>query len=86
MTDSPVPKQASLVSGAGADWKIFNTAGSWPRQARAQLYGSNDMATGKPHALSMAAGLLVYPVYVIQVSLPLLLPAFLPAVFMQQPA
>lgn len=52
---------------SGADWSIFNTAGTWPRTARARLYGSNDMATGRPSLLSMACGLLMYPVYVAQV-------------------
>jgi len=52
---------------SGADWSIFNTAGTWPRRARACLYGSNDMATGRPSLMSMACGLLMYPVYVAQV-------------------
>lgn len=47
---------------------MFNASGTWPRRARAQLYGRNDMVTGKPNLLSMAAGLLIYPVYVVQVS------------------
>ena len=41
--------------------------GSWPRAARVQQYGLNDMATGRPSLVAMAAALLVYPVYVIQV-------------------
>ncbi len=52
---------------SGADWSIFNTAGTWPRRARARLYGSNDMATGRPSLMYMACGLLMYPVYVAQV-------------------
>ena len=64
-----------FLLGLGAGWKVFNTAGTWPRRARAQLYGMNDMATGKPNLLSMAAGLLIYPVYVVQVSYYTLLPA-----------
>jgi len=56
---------------SGADWSIFNAPGTWPRRARARLYGSNDMATGRPSLMSMAFGLLVYPVYVAQVQLQL---------------
>lgn len=56
-----------LLCVAGAAWSIFNTAGTWPRRARQQLYGSNDMDTGRPNLWSMALGLLVYPVYVVQV-------------------
>ncbi|DBA96365.1 TPA: hypothetical protein ACH3X3_002538 [Trebouxia sp. C0006] len=59
-------RQALQLIDQGADWSIFNTAGTWPRRARARLYGSNDMATGRPSLLSMACGLLMYPVYVAQ--------------------
>ena len=58
----------SNVYGSGADWSIFNHASSWQRQEVAQLYGCNDMTTGRPSFLKMVGGLLVYPLYVIQVS------------------
>ena len=33
---------------AGADWSIFNPPASWRRREVAQLYGDNDMQTGRP--------------------------------------
>ncbi|DBA92222.1 TPA: hypothetical protein ACH3X1_015929 [Trebouxia sp. C0004] len=35
----------------------------------AQLYGNNDMQTGRPSFLKMVGALLIYPLYVVQVSL-----------------
>lgn len=52
---------------AGASWSIFNTHSSWPRPVRAQLYGRNDMATGRPSFLYMAFTMLTYPIWLIQV-------------------
>ena len=54
---------------AGADWSIFNPPASWLRREVAQLYGNNDMQTGRPIFLKMAGALLIYPLYVVQVSL-----------------
>ena len=40
---------------------------SWPRQARAVLYGHNDMATGRPSFFYMAFTMLTYPIWLVQV-------------------
>ncbi len=58
------------IRGAGADWSIFNPASSWQRREVAQLYGCNDMGTGRPNFLYMAGEWLTYPVYVVQVCVP----------------
>ena len=59
--------RALQQSVAGADWSILNPVSSWPRQIRATLYGRNDMNAGKPNLFVMAAQLLAYPLYLIQV-------------------
>ena len=51
----------------GAPWSILNPAASWNRAVVAQLYGYNDMSTGRPRFLAMVGGLLAYPLYVLQV-------------------
>ena len=52
---------------AGGDWSTFNTLSSWPRRDRASLYGSNDVAAGRPDLLRMVAAYLCRPIYVVQV-------------------
>lgn len=58
-----------LPCTAGADWSIFNPPASWQRREIAQLYGNNDMQTGRPNFPKMVGALLIYPLYVVQVSL-----------------
>ncbi len=58
-----------LRCAAGADWSIFNPPASWQRREVAQLYGNNDMQTGRPKFSKMVGALLIYPLYVVQVSL-----------------
>ncbi len=58
-----------LRCAAGADWSIFNPPASWQRREVAQLYGNNDMQTGRPNFSKMVGALLIYPLYVVQVSL-----------------
>ncbi len=58
-----------LLCAAGADWSIFNPPASWQRRQVAQLYGNNDMQTGRPSFLKMVGAFLIYPLYVVQVSL-----------------
>ena len=60
---------SKVPCAAGADWSIFNPPASWLRREVAQLYGNNDMQTGRPIFLKMAGALLIYPLYVVQVSL-----------------
>ena len=56
-----------MACASGADWSVFNAPSSWRRQEVAQLYGCNDMTTGRPVLMKLAGGLLAYPVYVVQV-------------------
>ncbi len=57
-----------LLCAAGAEWSIFNPPASWQRREVAQLYGNNDMQTGRPNFPKMVGALLIYPLYVVQVS------------------
>ena len=57
-----------LVFVSGADWTILNPPSTWQRWEVAQLYGRNDMATGRPNLFKMAEDVFLYPVHVIQVS------------------
>lgn len=52
---------------AGAEWNILNPASTWPRQARSVLYGRNDMSPGKPNMFSLAAEVLMHPMFLVQV-------------------
>ncbi len=52
---------------AGGDWSMFNALSTWPRRDRASLYGSNDVAAGRPDLLRMVAGYLCQPIYIVQV-------------------
>ena len=65
-----------LLCAAGADWSIFNPPDSWQRREVVQLYGNNDMQTGRPSFLKMVGAFLIVgaPLYVVQVSL---IPVFL---------
>ena len=54
---------------AGANWNEFNTAGSWGRKARAQLYGANDMSVGRPSFPQLVLSTLSNPMYLVQVRL-----------------
>ncbi|DBA99058.1 TPA: hypothetical protein ACH3X1_014197 [Trebouxia sp. C0004] len=51
---------------AGGSWSTFNAQSSWPRRERASLYGSNDVAAGRPHLLTMVAAYLCQPIYIVQ--------------------
>ena len=53
--------------GAGGDWSTFNALSIWPRRDRASLYGSNDVAAGRPNLLRMAAAYLCQPIFIVQV-------------------
>ncbi len=52
---------------AGGDWSTFNALSIWPRRDRASLYGSNDVAAGRPDLLRMVAAYLCQPIYIVQV-------------------
>ena len=56
----------------GAEWSVFNPTRSWSRRNRAQLYGLNTMAAGKPNVFDMAFRFLLHPIYIIQVGLSVL--------------
>ncbi len=60
------------VSYAGGEWTEFNPAAIWSRKLRAQLYGYNDIAVGRPNLLRMTAHLMSYPIYTVQVDSQLL--------------
>ena len=66
------PETGKWSCDSGAEWSVFNSPADWNRREVAQLYGCNDMTTGRPRLLKLAGGLLIYPVYVVQVP-PLLL-------------
>ncbi|DBB14077.1 TPA: hypothetical protein ACH3X3_001037 [Trebouxia sp. C0006] len=51
---------------AGGDWSTFNALSIWPRRDRASLYGSNDVAAGRPDLLRMVAAYLCQPIYIVQ--------------------
>ncbi|DBA65621.1 TPA: hypothetical protein ACH3X2_002681 [Trebouxia sp. C0005] len=51
---------------AGGDWSTFNALSIWPRRDRASLYGSNDVAAGRPNLLRMAAAYLCQPIFIVQ--------------------
>ena len=50
-----------LLCAAGAEWSIFNPPAGWQRREVAQLYGNNDMQTGRPNFPKMVGALLIYP-------------------------
>lgn len=51
----------------GAEWSTLNPLHTWPRRARAMLYGDNDMSAGRPKIASMVYEGLTHPVYLVQV-------------------
>ena len=57
-----------LILTAGHDWSSFNLTRQWRRHERADLYGSNDVAAGRPDLLLMAAQQLLQPLFIVQVS------------------
>ena len=52
---------------AGGEWSAVNAVASWPRRERCCLYGSNDVAAGKPHLLKTTWDQLFQPMFVVQV-------------------
>ncbi|KAA6417980.1 MAG: hypothetical protein FRX49_12062 [Trebouxia sp. A1-2] len=51
---------------SGATWENFNAIGSTKRRAREHLYGTNDMALGRPSFPKMVAHAFSNPMYLIQ--------------------
>lgn len=52
---------------AGGDWSLFNPLASWSRQERASLYGTNDVAAGRPDMGKMFAAQLCQAIFFVQV-------------------
>ena len=55
------------LASSGGEWTEFNPPAMWSRKQRAQLYGYNDIAVGRPNFLRMTAHLMSYPIYTVQV-------------------
>lgn len=60
------------IAYSGGEWTEFNPPAIWSRRQRAQLYGYNDIAVGRPNLLHMTAHLMSYPIYTVQVHCQLL--------------
>lgn len=52
---------------AGSSWSVFNSPGTWQRLDVQLIYGRNDMSSGQPSLIRMAAAVLVLPVFLVQV-------------------
>ncbi|KAL0030950.1 hypothetical protein WJX79_003464 [Trebouxia sp. C0005] len=55
-----------LYINSGATWENFNAIGSTKRRAREHLYGTNDMALGRPSFPKMVSHAFSNPMYLIQ--------------------
>ncbi len=64
---TPISPVDICSMSAGGDWSTFNALSIWPRRDRASLYGSNDVAAGRPDLLRMVAAYLCQPIYIVQV-------------------